>query len=230
MYGQSNITLLIISLFVLSACAQNAATPKSAAAPQETPAAEEKQTTEETSGKKISEVPAEVSPEVAKLLSTSKEKVKSISYKYQGPETGTYLYKFLVKGNKIKYTLDPPYNVVDVDKDAYDTIYIDKDLKTAFAYCDSRKCTVKGKKAILNYNESYIMTPIDWLNKFESAQKYGEEQIEMRSTWILLSENNLKAWVDTFYGVPLKVQADNTYKFMQMTFNDVSEADVTPSS
>ena len=120
------------------------------------------------------------------------------------------------------------YKAIDLDDDAYDVIYLDKESKTAQAYCDSRKCKVKGKKEDLNYEEFYIFTPLDWINEIESAEKIGEELIEKRNTW-KLSTNKGTIWVDSYYGVPMQVEfAENTYKFQKMNFNDVKDEDVIP--
>lgn len=170
-----------------------------------------------------------ISPEVKELLDNAKSKVKSMRYPYKGPETADFYYQFYVKGNKIKYLPIPDYKTIDIDEDAYDVVYVDKGLETALAYCDDRKCRVKGQKAELNYDDAYILTPLDWINKIESAEKIGEELIGKRSTW-KLSTNAGTVWVDTFFGVPLQAESSgNVYKFDKISFNDVKDEDVIPS-
>jgi len=228
------ITIIIFSFLIISACTQ-------------TPLAPEKNTPQdparvdvvsETSKIKIIEIEEEVEDpaekvseeeitEVEELLSISDKKVEGIRYSYKGPETKDFIYEFFVKGNKIKYILNPSFKVIDVDEDAYDTVYINKESETALAYCDGRKCRVKGKKGVLDYNENYILTPFDWLNKIESVDKVGEQLIDRRNTK-KLTTNDFSIWVDTFFGVPLQVETtDNLYQFEKMSFNGVKDEDVS---
>ena len=169
-----------------------------------------------------------MSAEVKELLSKAEQKVQSISYKYKGSETSD-LYQFYVKDVRIRYILNPPVKSLDVDEDAYESIYINKEERTAEAYCAERKCKVKGKKENLSYDEAYVMTPLDWLNRIGYAEKLGEELIGKRSTWKLNTDNAGTVWIDTFFGVPLQIEFNgNEYQFMQMTFNDVKDSDVIP--
>jgi len=170
----------------------------------------------------------EASVEVKKLLNLASEKVTSISYKYKGPETNNYFYKFDVMGDELKYTIDPVYNIIDLDEDAYDAIYINKELEKAVSSCDDKQCKVLGEKTELNYNDNYIMTPFDWLESIESAEKTGEENIEKRNTWIITTQDSARIWVDLFSGVPVQVEfGGNKYQFMQMVLDGVTEEDVT---
>ena len=64
----------------------------------------------------------------------------------------------------------------------------------------------------------------------ERAIKVGEEIIDSRSTWKI--ETNLGTiWVDNFYGIPLKAEADGKiYRFEQLAVNSVQDSDVNPNS
>jgi len=226
--------LIIFSLFIISACAQTTFVPEKNA--RQEPAGVD--VVKETSKTEVIEVVEEVKEtaeevseeeisEVEELLNIADKKVESIRYSYKGPETNDFVYNFFVKGNKVKYILDPPYKVIDVDDDAYDAIYVNSEFETVLAYCDNKKCRVKGKKEVLNYDENYILTPFDWLDEIESAEKVGERLIERRNT-LKLSTNDFSIWIDTFFGVPLQVEtADNLYKFEKMSFNDVKDEDVS---
>jgi len=236
----NKIILLIFSLLVINACAQTTFVPEKDK-PQE-PAKVE--VVSESSKIKIIEineeveVPAEkaieevsdeeeISSEVKELLELADKKIKSLSYRYKGQETKDLFYEFMVKGNKIKYTIDPTFKDLHLDDDAYDTIYINNEFKTALAYCDGRKCRVKGKKAVLDYGENYILTPFDWLSNIEFAGKIGERSIDRRNTW-KLSTNDFTIWIDTFFGVPLQVESNgNIYQFQKVSFNDVKDEDVS---
>ena len=51
------------------------------------------------------------------------------------------------------------------------------------------------------------------------AKKVGEEVIDSRNTWKIETNNGI-LWVDTFYGIPLKVDSGgNIYKFEQLAVN-----------
>lgn len=219
-------SMLIFSLLIISACVVEVPEEGTPIEKQEL-----EEVIEEEVEEPVEEVPEEkeMSLEVKELLGIADEKVQSLRYSYKGPETDESLYKFVMKGNNVKYVLDPPNKPIDAYEDAYDTIYLDTELKTAQAYCDDRKCKVKGKKADLGYDEVYIWTPLDWLDNIEFAEKVGEELIDRRNTWKLSTKNLGTMWVDSFFGVPLQVEFDeNKYQFMKMVFNDVKDEEVIP--
>ena len=168
----------------------------------------------------------EIATEVKELLDKHKTRVKSIYYKYRGPETGSNFHEFYIKGNKIKYK--PYLEIKSLDKpDSYDTIFIDKTAKTAQSYCIAAYCAYKGKKSDLNYGEAYISTMFDWIDVTE-AKKVGEEVISNRNTWKIDTGKGI-LWIDAFYGIPLKVESSGkTYKFEQVSVNSVQDADVMP--
>ena len=172
----------------------------------------------------------EISNEVKELLSKLEQKVQSVSYKYKGPETADFFYQFYIKDNKIRYILNPTFKTTDVDEDAYDSVYIDNNEKVAESYCTERDCKVKGKKDPINYEESYIKTPFDWLDQIGYAEKLGEELIDKRKTWRLSTDKAGTVWIDTFFGVPLQIEfEDKKYQFTKLTLNDVKDEDVVPS-
>jgi len=227
------LSILIFSILIINACSQTTSPNKIGLQEQTRGEAVDKNKEIESEGGKGEIVPEEsvedkISSEVSEVLGIADKKVKSISYKYKGPETKDFFYEFFVKENKIKYILDPTYKVIGADDDAYDTIYLNNELKKAEGYCDNRKCIGKGKKADLVYDDVYIWTPFDWLNDIESAEKVGEELIDKRSTW-KLSTNKFIIWIDTFFGVPLQVEfRDNLYHFEKIIFNQVKDEDVNP--
>ncbi len=173
----------------------------------------------------------EISSDVKELLDKSKTKVKNIYYKYRGPETeklGNNIFDFYVKGTKVKYL---PYREIKaLDKpESYNSVYIDTIAKTAQTYCDDRACIYKGKKGDLNYNDAYIQTIFDWINGLTKAVKVGEEVIDDRNVW-KIDTNKGTMWIDTFYGIPLKIDSSGKkYRFEQIAVNSVEDADVTPS-
>lgn len=201
-------------------------------APVETP-----QTTEQTPStiepevidteKDTVEEKKEISADVKELLSKAEQKIKSISYDYKGPETDDFFYKFYVKGNEIRYILNPVVKDLQLDDDSYESIFIKKATEFAGGYCTDRICKAKGIKATLEYDVVYIKTPFDWFNQIEFAEKLGEELIGKRKTWKLITDNSGIVWIDAFFGVPLQVEFNgDKYQFTQMTFNDVKDDDV----
>lgn len=169
----------------------------------------------------------EVSADVKEVLDKPKTRVKSIYYKYKGPKTGDNFYDFYVKGTKIKYM--PALETKTLDRaDSYDTIFIDTTAKTAQSYCVAAYCAYKGKKADLNYDDAYISTVFDWVSGLTQAAKVGEEVIDDRSTW-KIDTNKGTLWVDSFYGIPLKVESSGKiYRFQQIAVNSVQDTDVMP--
>ena len=208
--------LLFVSIMMMAACTQ----VQKEAATSPVPSEERPQATAQK------QVKQEIRAEIKELLSKSKTKVSSIYYKYRGPETKADFHEFYVKGDKIKYK--PYREIKSLDQPgSFDSIFIDKTAKTAQSYCTADYCSIKGKKADLNYDDAYIGTVFDWIAVNE-AKKIGEEVIDDRNTWKLETSNGI-LWVDTFYGIPLKVESDGkTYKFEQISVNSIKDSDVSP--
>ncbi len=177
----------------------------------------------------VEEPSGEISEEVQGLLDKTKGKAKSISYFYKGPETGTVVYEFFVKGDNVKYLPDLEQKSLE-EEDSYNAIYIDTTLKAAASYCDDRQCKFKGKKEDLSFEELHILTPYDWMEGITHAEKTREAKIDSRATWGVETNKGM-LWIDTFYGIPLKVEVDGIeYDFKKMAFNSVEGKDVFPSS
>ncbi|GEM_PF-3087551 len=165
-----------------------------------------------------------ISGEVAGLL--NRKKVSSVYYKYKGPQTADDFYEFYVKGSKIRYKAVPQTKVLD-RPDSYESIFIDTASKTAQSYCADRVCVYKGKKQDLNYDDAYISTAFDWIN-IKDGVKVGEEVIDDKSVWKIQADKGI-IWVDTYYGLPLKVESSGkSYRFVQYAVNSVEDADVNP--
>ena len=211
--------MCFILLLALSACAPAQQQPQ---APAQQPKDDVDQPVQEPFTAK-----QEISAEVKELLNKSNTRIRSIYYKYRGPETGSNFHEFYVKGDKIKY--NPYLAIKTLDRqDSYDTIFIDTEAKSAQSYCVAAYCKYGGLKGNLNYDDAYIDTIFDWL-KVTQATKVGEEVIDSRSTWKLETNKGI-LWVDTFYGIPLKIESGGkTYKFEQISVNAVTDEDITPS-
>ncbi|MBI4452271.1 hypothetical protein HY637_02485 [Candidatus Woesearchaeota archaeon] len=221
--GNKHLLALFVMLIILiSACAsENVVTlddrKQETAKPAEQESAPQKTTAKQS-----------IPIEIKELLEKSKTRVADVYYKYRGPETWANFHEFYIKGNKIKYK--PYLEIKTLDqKDSYDSIFIDTSSKTAASYCEAAYCTYKGKKQDLDYDKVYIPTVFDWID-VSQATKIGEEVIESRSTWKIETDKGT-IWVDTFYGVPLKAEANGkTYRFEQLAPNGVQDSDVTPIS
>ena len=184
-------------------------------------------TNQPTKEQEIVEPKIEISAEVKELLGKHKIRIKSIRYRYRAPETGNNFHEFYVKGDKIKYR--PARAIQSLDEEvSYDVIFIDKTAKTAQSYCEAPYCLYKGKKGDLNYADVYTPTVFDWIDGLTKADKLGEEVIDDRSTWKVETNNGI-LWIDTFYGIPLKIESDGkNFRFQQISVNSVQDSDVTP--
>lgn len=166
--------------------------------------------------------------DIKEILEKGKTKLKSYSYNYKSPESDVS-YKIYIKGNKIK--IIPP-EIVNVEEGKfYNTIYLDIEEKTAEAYCIGySSCEGKvGKIKDLNYEDAYIETPLDWLEKVTEAEKIDERQVEGRNS-IYLETNIGKITVESYYGFLYKIEdGKKVWEFSDAAFNSVKDSDVTPS-
>jgi hypothetical protein len=218
------IAFLVAATLLFGACASQQPAPTATPQPSGVP---EQAATPSAQAQQQPAQPASTIEETVKpLLGQAATRVKSLVYKYKGPETQNQVYDFYVKGTKMAYynTDKNEYG----DPDAYNVIYLDTAAKTAASYCTHQTCVPKGKRSDLTYSAVSIATPLDWVSGITSAKKVGEEQIERRST-IIVDTNKGKMWIETYYGVPMQVEKDGTlYQYQQMAFNSVTDAQVTP--
>ena len=219
------IILLVISALIIGACAKQPANAPTIPdpTPQEKPQPEVNtppviQAEPETAGG--------IADDVKDLIIKYRSRAVSIHYLYKGPQTANNFYEFYIKGGKIRYL--PSRALKALDKpDSWDTIYLDAVARTSASYCDDSACIYKGKKSDLEFDETYIATPYDWLN-VKDASKIGEEIIDDRQTWKLQTDKGI-IWVDSFYGIPLKAQSNTDLHYFKLTSaNDIQDSDVTP--
>jgi len=216
----------VLAVFFLIGCSAPVADKKDIM--EGTPSApEEKPQTVNDVVEGLTERQNSVPSEIKELIEKAKYRVSSVSYFYKGPENENEIYTFFIKGSRIKYV--PPRAVKSLDfADSYDSVFIDVEKKTAEKYCDDITCEYRGKKESLNFNEAYILTPFDWVSGITKAEKVGEEKIENRNTWKLLT-NKGTVWVDSYYGIAFKAESEgNSYKYTQLSFDKVKDSDVVP--
>ena len=158
-----------------------------------------------------------ISEEIQNIFERSKTRIKSYFYQYISPSGKQYY--IYVKGSRIVINPIPTPN----------KIYLDKEKKKAEEYCVIySKCMRHfGKIADLDYDEAYIETPIDWLEKITEARKLNEEIYNGRRSWKL--ETNIGVVIiDTHYGFIYKIkQDDKVYSFINVAFNTEKDCDVT---
>src|SRR3989344_5397399 len=145
-------------------------------------------------------------------LFTKSKNVESMSYDYKRVDQplerpfNVWIKKLVVKQELIVQT-------EILNKNTLDVIIFDTGAKTAQAYCESKKYCVK--------------TPLDWIDGVVFAEKISEAQIGNRKVWQLRTPEGVSLWVDTYYGVPLRVDVGSErHEFQNPLFNGVQERDV----
>jgi len=100
--------------------------------------------------------------------------------------------------------------------------------KTAQAYCESAKYCIKtGDSGAVDYQQYYLKTPLDWVNGLESVEKISEAKIGNRNVWQLRTKDGVDLWLDTYYGVPLRVDVGTErHDYQNIIFNRVEDKGV----
>ncbi len=172
-----------------------------------------------------------------KLVVTSGLTVEELLMKSKNVESMSYAYKradkplekpvnVWIKKLIIKQRLDVQREILN--KNTMDVIVFDTGEKTAQAYCESQRyCLKTGDAGTVEYDQYYVKTPLDWIDGVTSAEKISEALIDNRKVWQLRTTEGVSLWVDTYYGVPLRVDAENErHEFQNALFNGVGEKDV----
>jgi len=220
----------LVVLVLLVGCAQTPTTEEPAVTipVESTEPAEEPV---ETAPEEIEEIQAEeqitkIPNDVKEILEKGK-KLKSYFYNYKSPESDL-AYGIYVKANKIR--IDPPEIVNIGGGRFYNKIYLDTEQKTAEAYCKGYSdCGNNlGKITDLTYEDAYIETPIDWLEKVTEAELLDERQVEGRDA-IYIKTNIGNTIVESYYGFLYNLEDNNKkWEFTDVSFNSVTDADVNP--
>lgn len=175
---------------------------------------------------KIDEEVVAVPDPVEEFLSKRKS-VESMSYEYKRIDKP--LEKALtvwVKRAVVKRELLVQTNILNTNE--MDVVIFNTADRTAHAYCESKKYCIKtGDAGAVDFDQHYIKTPLDWVEGIISAEKKGEARLGDRDVWILQMNGNVTMWVDTFFGVPLRVDKDQErHEFQNPAFNSVTDEDV----
>ena len=170
--------------------------------------------------------PTEQGSPIEELLAKSRN-VESMSYQYKRFDRPlekpvmVWIKKLIVKQELLVQT--------DVlNKNIMDAVIFDTGAKTAQAYCESQHYCVKtGLAGEVDYDQYYVKTPLDWIDGVSAAEKISEAQIDGRKVWQLQTKEGVSLWVDTYYGVPLRVDmGEERHEFQNILFNSIEDADV----
>ena len=199
-------------------------TPEQAETPEpETPVTEEPtieeqtepepETTETQEEEPITEIEGD---ELQQAIKNAEIKIRSYQYRHKDPSGKQY--DIFVKGNKMKIDYISKDNV----------IYLDTDKQTAEEYCivHSRCGREWGKIADLDYHNTYILTPLDWLERITQSTKitdgfyYGKDGLK-------LDTDIGEITVDKSFGFIYSLKQDGKeYLFLDAVFNNVDDSDV----
>lgn len=187
-------------------------------------------TTEEKSAGSSDSIPdLPMAPKVQRLIDKGLS-VGSFSYDFkdlQKPkEALTYHYN--IKSSLVKRYL--PITTKILYQNDFDVVIFNRENKTATAYCESQEyCKKVGEYGQVNYDDYYVDTPLDWLEKIKTAELTStSEEVFGRSTWtVKANDGEFMVWIEDYYGVPLKVQEGNLgYEFREPKFNTLSDSAV----
>jgi|SRR3989338_5834237 len=168
----------------------------------------------------------ETPQEIREVLDHS-AKVNSISYQYKRVDLPLVrAVKVSVKGKYVKQELIVQTTVLN--KNQMDVIIFDTQNRTAEAYCESRRLCVKtGDAGPVNFDQYYLKTPLDWVNNLAYAEKISEADIGNRDVWQLRTDAGVGLWIDTYFGVPLRVDVGNErHEYQNIVFNSVADSEV----
>lgn len=195
---------------------------------------EEEPQREEVEGGEGEEVEEKImSEELSELLAKAEQKVTSMYYLFYGPPQDHIGYGFYVRGEKMKVSL--PARVRFDEGRHYDTVYLNTDTKLAYGYCEAPECADKETAFTVKYKDYIKETPFDKLKLVEYGEIKGDETVENRKTKVVEFEGKNvsgKMWIDTYSGLPLKVEEvveGETIKteYRSLSVNSVMEEDVT---
>jgi len=228
--------LAIVAMF-LAGCSGQPAVPEKEEVPVKetvTPAKEVEQSpaeeTESTVDEPVQKVPDK---KMQELLKKHVGRITSLSYMYQDATNKPEEWETLVKDGKMVVKLREMDNV---QGEVYiDNVYMDLDKKSAEGYCERAvyRCKDPNTAVDVKFAKYYRKTPIEWIEGVTYAVKDSEEQMQQRTVWKIISEEDGKKttmWVDDYYGVPLKVRVVENGVTSDFIYEDLSYNSVEDSS
>lgn len=226
--------ILAIALFVIGAGCKEEDVEKSQQTTQ--PATEpepEKTIIEQIIG------PEKPSQEQQMLLNLINRTGNIKSYSYKDFSTKDFYY---VKGDKIKIRLSDKVGLIA--KEQYETVYLDRAEKKAFAQCaDRQDCTTIQRQnyRVVNFYQYNPKTPLEIVDELKSknaeVQEFESRIIEnSRTTPVNYTDGNgneVKLWLNELYAFPYEIdtiKGENIIsisRYTDVAFNRVSDSDVT---
>jgi len=212
--------IAVLALFLVSCSPQqfvcsdgSVVEDSSTCAPQKVPVKQVQRAVEESP-----DIPREVVD-----LFAQKSKVKSVSYiHHESADISKPSYRIAIKGTLMKISL--PTQTELLNKNTIDTVIIDAARKEAEGYCESKKYCIKiGNQGAVDYATYYKKTPFDWVDEIEEAELLTTQRLFNRDTTKVLVNGEYTYWVDSFFGIPLKVEGNNQiFLYESPLFNGVS--------
>lgn len=178
----------------------------------------------------VEKQPVTVIDEEVQGVLDKQSKVTGYKYLYYGPPNPGFGLEFRILGSKARLYLGTLSKLADGK--TYDTVYLDLAAKSAVAYCESVSCTNKGSLEVA-FDEYYRSAPSDFAKSVVSAKLRNYELLYQRKTAVIIFEDakgmNGTMWLDTVYGMPVKVQVNNSnYEYREIAFNTVAGDEVVP--
>ena len=215
-------SILVIGIVMLGGCAQ-----------QEEPKTTDKVTPQEPSTVDVDKTQTEpskptktgISSDIKKLI----DKANGLdNYKYIGYDTKNDVY---VQGSKLR--IDLFQKVGRTGTTEINTIYLDRDDKSAFGACVGSACDLNTRLIYrkVSYGNYIITTPLEYLNSLVYAKenegkskKVGNFQL-MNAEFVDEDGKEGEIWINQFWGLPHQIdyfdeegKITKTIKFDEMVF------------
>jgi len=176
--------------------------------------------------KQVQRAVIEESPDIPQEvvdLFAQKSKVKSVSYiHHESADISKPSYRIAIKDRLMKISL--PTQTDLLNKNTVDMVIIDGARKEAQGYCESLKyCIEQGNQGAVDYAAYYKKSPFDWVEEVQEAELLTDQRLFNRDTTKVLVNGEYTYWVDSFFGIPLKVEGNNeVYTYDTPLFNGVT--------
>ena len=189
---------------------------------------------QEMEGEEEEEIVYEVDiSDAAQELFDKSSNVLILYYVYKEPGKIIDEHLYYTSKEKMKITLKT--RAIFADDEAYDTIYLDLVNKKAVGYCEDRDrqfCPDRDSPFNLDFEDYFVETPFDWIDKLNKAELTGRSQrIESRNAVEMDIEVKGVAgimFVDSFFGVPLDITLGEDkflFKDINVNLEKVTELD-----